>query len=191
MTGLKPGHYMSREGFEFGKRAAGGDAGFLKERGVQDEGAAIDKGVIGWFEGFARAAGGGSAGDEVFIHFQVGLKVEGVADIPALVAGEASKEFLAEGGGLLPGHGLGFPVVFGGQAPGDDIEGASNDGQQCLALEKIQEIAIEDGVNLQAVAPMLDHVGIDEVGDDALAEKGFAEALREKSREVVGGRFGF
>ena len=77
------------------------------------------------------------------------------------------------------------------QATGDDFEGAGNDGKQGLALEKIQEIAIEDGVDLQAVTAVFDDVGIDEVGDDAFAEEGFAEALREKSRQVVGGRFGF
>jgi hypothetical protein len=147
--------------------------------------------VIGGFERFARSAGSSSAGDKVFVHFQIGLKVESVADVPAVVAREAGEEFLAEGGGFLASHGLGFSVVLGGEAAGDDFEGAGNDSQQGFALEKIEEIAIEDGVNLQAVAAVFNDVGIDEVGDDAFAEEGFAEALRKKSRQVVDGRFGF
>ena len=119
------------------------------------------------------------------------MKIEGVTDVPALVASEARKEFLAKCGGLLPGHGFGFAVVFGGEAAGDDFDGAGNDGEQCLALEKIQEISIEDSVNLQAVTAVFDDIGIYEVGDDALTKEGFAEALREKSRQVIGGRFGF
>jgi len=170
-------HFLGGEGFEIGKSAAGGDAGPFEERGVQDEGAAVDEGMIGGFERFARAAVGAGAGDEVFVHFKIRLKIKGVADVPALVAGEACEEFLTECGCLLAGHGLGFAVVFTGQTADYDFEGAGNDGEQGFALEKIQKIAVEDGVDLQAVAAVFDDVGIDKTGNDALAKEGFAEAL--------------
>ena len=147
--------------------------------------------MVGGFEGLARTACTRGASDEIFVHFKIRLKIEGIADVPALVAGEAGEKFLAEGGGFLPGHGLGFAIVFGVQSAGDDFEGAGGDGEQGFALEKIQKIAVEDSMDLQAVAAVFDDVGIDEAGDDALADEGFAEALRKNGGQVVGGRFGF
>ena len=147
--------------------------------------------MIGGLEGLAGAARGAGAGDKIFVHFQVRLKIEGVADVPALVAGEAGEEFLAKRGSFLAGHGLGFAIVVAVEAPGDNFEGAGSDGQQGFALEKIQKITVEDGVDLQAVAAVFDDVGIDEAGNDAFAEEGFAEALGEEGSRVVGGRFGF
>jgi hypothetical protein len=185
------GGNLGREGFETREGPAGGEARPFQEGGIEHESAAVHEGMIGGFEGFARTARTGGAGDEIFVHFKIRLKVEGVADVPAVVAREAGEKFLAEGGSFLPGHRLGFAVVFGVNPPGDNFYRADSDGEQSFTLEKIQEIAIENGVNLQAVAAVLDDVGIDEAGDGALAEEGFAEALREKGGQVVGGRFGF
>jgi hypothetical protein len=184
-------HNLRGESFQILKGAAGGKAGPLKERRIQDEGAAVHEGMIGGFEGLARAARTCSAGDEIFVHFQIRLKIEGVTDVPALVASEASEKFLAEGGSFLPSHRLGFAVVFGVEATGNNFEGAGGGGEQGFALEKILKIAVEHGVDLQAVAAMFDDVGIDEAGDGTFAEEGFAEALGKKSGQVVGGRFGF
>src|SRR5882762_3155039 len=170
-------HFLGGEGFEIGKSAAGGDAGPFEERGVQDEGAAVHEGMIGGFERFARAAVGAGAGDKVFVHFQIGLKIEGVANVPALVAGEGREEFLAEGGSFLAFHGLGFAFVLGGQAADDNFEGTGSYGEKSFALEKIQKIAVENSVDLQAVAAVFNDVGIDKTGDDAFAKEGFAEAL--------------
>ncbi len=156
---------------------AGGEAGFFEEGRVEDEAAAVHEGVIGGFEGLARAARAGGAGDEIFVHFKIRLKIEGITDVPALVPGEAGEKFLAERGSFLPGHGLGFAIIIGVQAPGDDFERAGSDGEQGFALEKILKIAVEDGVDLQAVAAVFDDVGIHEAGDGAFADEGFTEAL--------------
>jgi hypothetical protein len=168
---------LGGEFFQSLEGAAGGQAGLFEEGRIEDKATAINERMIGGFEGLARAARTGGASDNVFVHFQIRLKIEGVADVPALVAGEAREKFLAKGGGLLPGHGFGFAVVFGGHSPGNDFEGAGYDGKKGFALEKIQEIAIEHGVNLQAVAAVFNDIGIYEVGDDALAEERFTEAL--------------
>jgi len=58
-------------------------------------------------------------------------------------------------------------------------------------LEKILKIAVEDSVHLQAVAAVFDDVGIDEAGNDAFADEGFAETLGENGGQVVRRRFGF
>jgi hypothetical protein len=133
--------------------------------------------MIGRFERLARAARTGGAGDEIFIHFEIGLKIEGVADVPALVASETGEEFLAERGSFLASHRFDFAVVVGVDAPSNNFEGSGGDGEQGFALEEIQEIAVENGVDLEAVTAVFDDVGIDEAGDRAFAEKGFAEAL--------------
>jgi len=184
-------NYSRREDYESFEGAAGGYAGFFEERRIENERTAVHEGMICGFEGFARALYAGSAGDEIFVHFQIGLKIQGVADVPALVARQAGEKFLTESRGFLAGHGLGFLVVIDVNPPSDNFEGPGSDGEKGFALEKIQEIAVEDGVDLQAVAAVLDDVRIDEVGDDAFAEEGFAEALGKKSGQVVGGRFGF
>jgi hypothetical protein len=103
------------------------------------------------------------------------------------VAGEAGEKFLAKGGSFLPGHRLGFAVVIGMQAAGDNFEGARGDSEQRFALEKILKITVEDGVDLQAVAAVFDDIGIHEAGDRAFAEEGFAEALGKKRSQVAGG----
>ena len=185
------GGNLGSEGFETREGAAGGDAGPFEERGVQDEGAAVHEGMIGRFEGFARAARNGSARDEIFVHFEIGLKIEGVTDIPAVMTRETREKFLPKGRGLLPGHGLGFAVVFGVQASGYDFQGAGGDGEQGFALEKIQKIAVKNGVDLQAVTAVFNHIGIDEARDGAFAEEGFAEALGQNSGQFAGGRPGF
>ena len=108
-----------------------------------------------------------------------------------MVTGKAGEKFLAKGGSLLPAHGLGFAVVFGVHAPSDEFEGTRGDGEQGFALEKVEKVAVENGVDLQAVAAVFDDVRIDEAGDGALAKEGLAEALGQKSGQVVGGRSGF
>ena len=108
-----------------------------------------------------------------------------------MMAREAGEEFLAEGRRFLPGHGLGFALVVRVQTAYDNFECARGDGEEGFALEKIQKVSVEDGVDLQAVAAMFDDVGIHEAGDGAFADEGFAEALGKKGSQVVGGRFGF
>ena len=183
---LSRGDDVGSKGFEVDEGAAGGEAGFFEKRRIQDEGAAVDERVIGGFKGFARTASDICSGDEFFIHFQIRLKIEGIPDIPALVASEAGEEFLAEGGGVFAGHRLGSGGIVFGIAAGDELQSAGDDGEQGFALEKIEEISIEAGVDLQGVAAVFDDVGIDEAGDAAFAEDGFAELLGEgwrRSRE--------
>lgn len=103
--GRREGTYnFGSEGFQVGEGAAGGDACFFEERGVEDEGATIHEGVVGGFVGFARTALDCGAGDQFFIHLQVGLKFKRFSHIPTLVAREGGEEFLAEGGSFLAGH---------------------------------------------------------------------------------------
>ena len=112
------------------------------------------------------------------------MKIEGISNIPALVASEAGEEFLAEGGGVFAGHRFGSGGIVIGIASGDELQGAGDDGEQSFALEKVEEISIEAGVDLQGVAAVFDDVGIDEAGDAAFAEDGFAELLGEGGGEV-------
>jgi len=58
---------------------------------------------------------------------------------------------------------------------GDKSEGTGRDRQQGFALEKVEEVAVKDGVDLQRVAAVFDDVGINEARDAALAEEGFAK----------------
>lgn len=51
------------------------------------------------------------------------------------MAGERGQKFLAESGGFLAGNGLGSSGVVVGSAAGEEVEGASRDGEQCFALE--------------------------------------------------------
>ncbi len=172
--------------FEIGESAAGGEAGPFEEGGIEHKGATVHEGVVGGFEGFARAARGAGTSDEFFVHLKIGLELEGFANVPAVMAGEAGEKFSAERGGFLAGHGLGFAVVAGVLASSDDFQGARGDGEERFALQEIQKIAVEAGVYLQAVAAVFDDVGIDEAGDSALAEEGFAEALRERRGDIHG-----
>lgn len=74
---------------------------------------------------------------------------------------------------------------------GDQIEGAGGDGKQSFALEEIEKVAVEAGMDLDGVAAVFDNVGIDEAGDAAFAEEGFAEMLGQGGGESVGRGFGF
>jgi hypothetical protein len=176
---------MGSNGFEVDEGAAGSEARFFEKRRIQDEGAAVDERVIRSFKGFARAASDICSGDEFFIHFQIGLKIEGVPDIPALVAREAGEEFLSKGGGIFAGQGPGSGGFVFGSAASDEFQRARDDGEKGFALEKIEEIAVEAGVDLQGVAAVFDDVGIDEAGDAAFAKDGFAELLGEGGGEVA------
>jgi hypothetical protein len=179
------------EGFQVAEGAAGGQAGFFEERRVQDKGAAIDEGVIRGFERLAGPARKVCAGDEFFVHLQVGLKFKRDSHIPMLVTIQASEKSLTKGSGFLAGHGPGFGGVDFGSTAGDEFQGAGGDGEQCFALEKIQEIAVEAGMDLEGVATVLDDVGINEAGNAAFAEDSLAELLGEGGGEVAGGRLGF
>ena len=57
--------------------------------------------------------------------------------------------------------------------------------QQGFALEECEKIAIEPCVHLQSVAPVLNHVGINESGDNALTNQGLAQAFG-KDRSAIG-----
>lgn len=184
-------NYVGGQGFQIGEGAAGGDAGFFEERGIEDEGAAVDEGMVGGCEGFARAATGAGAGDEVFVHTQVGLKVERFTDIPVVMARKRGQVFLTEGGRFFAGHGFRFCAIVVRNTPGDEFEGAGGESEEGFALEKIEKVAVEGGVDLQGVAAVFDDVGVDEVGDRAFAEEGIAEALGEGGSEVAGGGFRF
>lgn len=182
---------MRGEGFEVGEGAAGSQAGFFEERRVQDEGAAVHEGVIGGFKGFARTGRDVCARDQCFIHLQVGLKFERDAHIPLLVPIESGEEFLTKGGGFLARHGLGSGAIVLGNAPGDEFQGTGGDGEQGFALEKIEEVAIEAGMDLQRVATVFDNIGVDEARDTTFAEDGFAELLSEGGGKVARRGFWF
>ena len=96
-----------------------------------------------------------------------------------MVAREGGEEFLAEGRGFLAGHGFGFFLIVFRGTVGEEIESAGRDGEQGFSLEKMKKIAVEGGVDLQGVAAMLDDVRVNEAGDAALAEEGFAELPSE------------
>src|SRR5258705_10133364 len=147
--------------------------------------------MIGGCEGRARTARACSGGDQILVYLKIRLKIEGVADVPALMAREAGEKSLTKRGGFLTGHRFGFSIVFRVHSPGDNFQRAGSDGEQGFALEKILKIAVEDSVHLQAVAAVFDDVGIDEAGNDAFADEGFAETLGENGGQVVRRRFGF
>jgi len=142
--------------------------------------------MICGFERFARASRGAGPGDEFLVHLQVGLKLEGFAHIPMLMARERGEEFLTKGGGFFAGHGLG---LFGFGRRGrvrDEFKGAGGDGEECFALKQVEKIAVQASVDLQRVAAVLDDVGIDKARDAAFAEEGFAQARSERRGDIRG-----
>ncbi len=66
------------------------------EGGVETKGATVHERVIGHLEGFAAALRRGGAGDDLFVHLQVGLKIQLVAGIPFLLPGDRRNIFLAK-----------------------------------------------------------------------------------------------
>ena len=169
---------MGSEGFEVGEGAAGCHAGLFEERRIEYKGTPIYERMVGGFVGLAREAGGG-AGDEFFVHLQIGLKLKRFTKIPAVMPREAGEIFFAESGALVASHGLGLCAIVGGNAASDEFESAGGNGEQSFALEKIEKIAVHAGVHLQRVAAVLDDVGIHEAGDGAFAEEGIAQELSE------------
>jgi len=167
------------DGFEVGQGAAGGYAGVFEERGIEQEGAAVDEGMIGGAEGASAAGMCRGAGEDALVHLQVGLKFQSGAGVPMLFAGEGGEEFLAKGGSVFAGHGFGFFVLRGGGTFGDQVECVGGHREERFALQESQEIFVKAGVDLQGVAAVFDDVGVDETGDDAAFDEGFAEALGE------------
>lgn len=167
------------EGFEFIESAAGGDASFFEERGVQDEGAAVHKRVIGRFERFAVAARRSIAGEQFFIELQIGLKIESVAGGPLVLLGERGEELAAKSDRIFAEHGLGFSAAGGKRLGVGDFESAGRECESGFALEKRKQVAIQSRVDLKGVTAVFDDVGIDETGDDALAVETIGEAQRE------------
>ncbi len=53
----------------------------------RDEGTAVHERVIGHLERFTAALRRGGAGYDLFVHLQVGLKIQCVAGIPIFAAG--------------------------------------------------------------------------------------------------------
>ena len=113
------GGEVSGDGFEAGEGMAGGYAGVFEERGIEQEGAAIDEGMIGGSKGFSAAGMRGGFGEDTFIHLQVGLKFESGSGVPVLFASKRSEEFLAKSSGVFAGQGFGLFRLWGGGAFGD------------------------------------------------------------------------
>jgi len=116
------GGQVRGDALEVGQGAAGGYAGVFEERGIEQEGAAVDEGMIGGAEGAAAAGMCRGAGEDALVHLQVGLKFQSGAGVPMLFAGEGGEEFLAKGGSVFAGHGFGFFVLRGGGTFGDQVE---------------------------------------------------------------------
>lgn len=126
------------DSFEIGERAAGGDTGVFEERRIEEEGAAIDEGVVGGFEGFATAATSRGMREDAFVELQVGLKLQGGSHVPVLLASERGEEFAAEGRGVFAGERLGFAIFLwnGNRALADEVERLRAHGDQRFALKE-------------------------------------------------------
>lgn len=179
------------EFFESGKRAACGQTRIFQKRRIQQEGAAIHERMVGCFKWLAAAAFVGSFREDRLIHLEIGLKLERSAGIPLLLTGQSGEKFLAESRGVFAGQRIELAFIACSGGPAEKVEGASRSSEERLALNQGEKIAVETSVNLQAVAAVLDNVGIDEARNDAVANKAFAEALRKKSSPVGAGAFGF
>jgi hypothetical protein len=73
----------------------GGDASFFHKRRVERQGTAVNEGMIGDFERLATALGCGSPGHDFFVS-EVGLKIQGIAGIPFLLASDGGDVLLTE-----------------------------------------------------------------------------------------------
>jgi len=181
------------DGFETRERTACRDAGVFEKRGIEQESAAIDEGVAGGFEGLATAATCRGMCQDPFVELQVGLKFERGSHIPALLTSERGEKFAAKGGGIFAGHRFGSAIFFrrGDGTFADQVESLRAHGDQSFALQQGQEIFIETRVDLQAVAAVVDNVGIDEAGNGALADQGVTEVFGEGSGAIGASGFGF
>lgn len=172
------------EGLHIAEGAARGHARFFHKRRIQNEGAAIDKGMIGDFEGFAFSLRCGPARKNFLIHYQIGLKREGITRIPALVAGQGTEEFLAKRKGVLPFHWFEFGVFRSDATLAHDVQRSRGTGKQRLPLQQSEQVAVQGRVNLQTVAAMLDDIRIDETRNETLTNERFAQPLSQMSGDV-------
>jgi len=145
--------------------------------------------MIRRLEGLAAAPMCGPR-ENALVHLQIRLKFESGACIPMLLASERGEEFAAKGGSVFVRQGFesGF-ASFGRDALADKFEGVSGHGEQRFALQQSEKIAVQRRMHLQGVTALLDYVGIDEAGDDALAFEAFTQAFREFGGAT--GRIGF
>jgi hypothetical protein len=172
------------EGLHIAEGAACGHASVFHKRRIQNEGAAIDKGMIGDFEGFAFSLRCGPARKNFLIHYQIGLKLKGITRIPALEARQGTEEFLAKRKGVLPFHWFEFGVFRGGTTLAHDVQRSRGTGKQRFPLQQSKQVAVQGRVNLQTVAAMLDDIRIDESRNETLTNKRFAQPLGQMSGDV-------
>ncbi len=140
--------------------------------------------MIGDFEGFAAALRNGGAGDDVFIHFQIGLKIESVSGMPFLQASDGGEVFLAEDRGIPAIERLEIEGRITSFSLGGDFQDFCGNGEERFAMEKREKVPVKCGVNLQAVSAMLFDVGIDEAGYDAIASERFGQLLSQSGGEI-------
>lgn len=134
---------MFGDGFEVAQGAGGGDAGVFEERGVEQEGAAIDERMIGGFEGLAGATLSGTS-EDAFVHLEIGLEFESGASVPVLHPSEGVEKFAAEGGSIGARERLGFELaIFGGDGTASDqIERVSGHSEKRFAVEEGEEVLV-------------------------------------------------
>jgi hypothetical protein len=141
--------------------------------------------MVGGLKGSAAAARRQCPRQNILVHFQVGLEFQCRAYIPLLLACQSGEKFLAEGGCILAGHRGDLPVFPGTGSPAEHFERLHGYREKRFALEECEQIAIETRVHLQSVAPVLNHVGINESGDNALTNEALAQAFG-KDRSAIG-----
>ena len=172
------------EGLHIAEGPACGHASFLHKRRIQNKGAAIDKGMIGDFEGFAFSLRCRSTRKNFLIHYQIRLKLQGITRIPALVARQGTEEFLAKRKGVLPFHWFEFGVFRGDATLAHDVQGSRGTGKQRFPLQQSKQVAVQGRVNLQTVAAMLNDIRIDEARNETLTNERFAQPLGQMSGDV-------
>lgn len=184
-----PGNFRG-ERFQAGERAAGGEARFFQERRIQKESATIDEGVNCYLKRFSCAPGRTSLRQDGLIHLQVRLKLQSVACIPPLLAGESREVFLLESSGKFAPRLRGrLCATLRGSFRGN-FQSAGGHRQKGLTLQQGQKIAIKCGVHLKTIAAVFDDIGINKARNDALAKQSFSQALCQKSGEIGGVGFG-
>ncbi len=67
----------------------------INDESKQERGA-IDKRMVGYFEGFARTSRRAVSPDQILVNLQIGLKIKGVANAPFLLARQGVQKFAPE-----------------------------------------------------------------------------------------------
>src|SRR5258708_3310501 len=99
--------------------------------------------MVGCFEGFAAAVGGGWSREQLLVHLQVALKIERVTRSPALLPRQRCKELSAKCRGVSAPHGtwLGFACRLWFVA--GDRQGPHRQGQQRFSLQQSKKVAVQ------------------------------------------------